>query len=140
MLVRCDCGTEKIVQARYLREEKIKSCGCLRTASETDGHRRSDHPFYQIWKNMHARCNNRSHSGYAGCGALGVRVCERWHTFEAFIQDMGPRPPRTVLCRMDELKDYTPENTRWLTPMQQRALHNPPNRMSQDDRALACAI
>jgi hypothetical protein len=24
---------------------------------------------------------------------------------------------------MDELKDYTPENTRWLTAMQKRAIH-----------------
>jgi hypothetical protein len=30
VFVRCDCGTEKIVQARHLRERSAMSCGCLK--------------------------------------------------------------------------------------------------------------
>lgn len=34
-LVRCDCGTEKMVRAGNLRQGFTKSCGCLRTEVKT---------------------------------------------------------------------------------------------------------
>jgi len=141
MLCKCDCGNDKVVQARYLRLDKVMSCGCKKASRTPDGHKKSEHPYYQIWKNMINRTTNRRHLGYPACGGVGIRVCSRWlESFDDFLTDIGPRPPRTVLVRVNKMKDYTPENTRWLTPMQQRALHNPPIRMSQDDRALACAL
>jgi len=121
LLVECDCGTFKTVQARYLRSGTTTSCGCARTNTANSGIK-SSHPLYQIWKNMHGRCYNRKHGGYSGCGGLGIKVCERWHNFAVFISDMGERPPKTQLVRVKPMQDYTPENTRWLTPMKKRAV------------------
>jgi hypothetical protein len=117
---KCDCGTVKIVQARYLRNQTTQSCGCLKLRL---GLEKSSHPLYQIWKRMHATTTNRNHSGYQNAGELGVRVCEAWSSFDKFLEDMAPRPKNTMLVRVDKLKDYTPENCRWLTAMQRRALH-----------------
>lgn len=121
-LCECDCGKFRVVQARYLRLDKIKSCGCAKGKTTQDGHKLSKHPLYQVWKNMTQRTTNNRHSGYAGCGALGVKVCEKWrNSFENFLADMSPRPPNTMLCRLRQGEDYTPENTVWLTAMARRA-------------------
>jgi hypothetical protein len=134
-LVECTCGTIKVVQGRYLRLGLTTSCGCARAPRMTDGHKRSEHPLYQTWKSMHAKCTNRKHQNYASNGALGVRVCERWNTFEAFVEDMGARPKNTVLCRLHSMKDFTPENTKWLTPMQRRA-----QQLVTERDATACTV
>jgi hypothetical protein len=121
-LCECTCGTFKVIQGRYLRIEKIKSCGCSKKHKKGGI---SKHPLYFIWQRMIYSTTNRSHSAYKSAGALGIRVCERWQTFENFCVDMGTRPKNTRLCRMDKMKHYTPENTRWMTPVQMRAFHYP---------------
>jgi hypothetical protein len=134
MLVECDCGTVKVVQARYLRHEKIASCGCLKASKTSDGISKSNHPLYHTWKSMHFKCTNRRHKGYEGCGALGIRVCERWHDFNAFIEDMGARPKNTMLTRIDLKKNFSKENCAWLTALQKRTLHTP----KHNDDTAAC--
>jgi hypothetical protein len=135
-VMQCDCGVVKTVQGRYLRLGKAKSCGCLNVKT-VDGAKKSDHPLYLIWKNMVLRTTKRYHKGYEACGALGIRVCERWHTFENWLEDIGPRPKNTMLCRLNRLKDYEPGNTAWLTAVQRRAAYHP---KKHDDRTNPAAI
>lgn len=123
-IVQCECGNIKTMQGRYLRAGKRKSCGCLKAVQYTlDGHRRSLHPLYAVWRNIIHRTTNPKNADYHRVGALGIRVYEPWLVFDKFVADVGPRPPRKMFCRVDTTKDYTPENTVWLTPMQRRALH-----------------
>jgi len=50
----------------------------------------------------------------------GIRVCDRWHKFENFLEDMGNRPsPHHSIGRIDGSKGYEPGNVRWETPKQQ---------------------
>jgi hypothetical protein len=70
--------------------------------------------FYASWKSMKARCYNPKCKQYADYGGRGIRVCDRWRKdYRAFEDDMGDRPEGFSLDRIDNDKDYSPDNCRW---------------------------
>lgn len=81
--------------------------------------RKNRHPTYSIWLTMIARCHCPTSMGYPSYGARGIRVCERWRTFEHFLADMGARPPGTSIDRINNDGDYEPDNCRWATKKEQ---------------------
>jgi hypothetical protein len=68
---------------------------------------------------MKARCYDPKQISYPLYGGKGVTVCERWMTFENFVEDMSPRPPGTSLDRIDGSGPYCKENCRWATAVEQ---------------------
>jgi hypothetical protein len=64
------------------------------------------------------RCNNPNRDSYKWYGAKGIKVCERWMDFKNFYEDMHPRPDGTQLDRKDEDCDYSKENCKWSTPLE----------------------
>ncbi len=69
---------------------------------------------YRSWTAMRWRCNQKpGHRQWKYYGAKGIKVCERWNSFSAFLEDLGPRPDGHTLDRRDGDKDYCKENCRW---------------------------
>ena len=77
---------------------------------------------YVSWLSMKNRCSPKA-KGKAKKYYFdrGVTVCERWKAnFQAFIEDMGPRPNGTSIDRFPNGKgNYEPGNCRWATDSEQ---------------------
>jgi hypothetical protein len=75
---------------------------------------------YRAWTLMRDRCNNPRGPGYTNYGGRGIKVCQRWGSFENFAADMGPHPGQGwSLDRINNNGNYEPSNCRWATRTQQ---------------------
>lgn len=113
----CECGKEKEVFVASLYRGLSKSCGCLN--SELASARKKTHGLsrtveHNVWLNMRQRCNDPNKADYANYGGRGIKVCDRWSSFENFLSDMGHANGKT-LERKDNNKGYEPSNCVWAT-------------------------
>lgn len=128
---KCDCGREHVARGAELRRGATRSCGCLSselkskrmTNNVTHGQARRGQqtPTWSSWQAMIRRCNDPLRFGYELYGGRGIRVCERWHDFAAFREDMGDRPLGRSLDRIDVNGNYEPGNCRWSDDETQQA-------------------
>lgn len=117
---RCDCGAERDVLRQSLVKGCSQSCGC-RNKEICSKHGQYGTPTYLSWQGMKMRVSGKKPTAIKRYVERGIRVCERWDSsFEAFLEDMGERPPGTTLDRIDNDGNYEPGNCRWSTNTEQQ--------------------
>jgi len=70
---------------------------------------------------MKNRCDYSCSGNYARYGAVGVTYVSDWKSYDKFLEDVGERPEKMTLDRIDSSKGYSKENCRWATPSQQQS-------------------
>ena len=119
-LCECACG-KHILQLGYrLRHGLAKSCGCKKIKH---GHATRPHysTTYSTWSDMKRRCLNSKRKDFYLYGGRGIKVCDRWMTFEPFLIDMGEKPIGMTLDRINTNGNYELSNCRWATAAEQAA-------------------
>ncbi len=142
-LCDCECGMRgKAVRMGALESGVTLSCGCLqrekaaRTCCDrNETHGGSSLPEYIIWKTMRSRCNNPRNRKFKDYGGRGIKVCDRWNSFELFLADMKSRPSsRHSIDRQNNSLGYEPGNCHW-------ALCREQNNNRRDNRVLThCGV
>ena len=87
----------------------------------------STHFLCKRWNKMLSRCYNSKNKAYKHYGAIGIKVCDRWHNFSNYVDDVillegyNEEMAKSGKLQLDkdiinrEAKVYSPETCSWVT-------------------------
>ena len=118
---KCNCGSIAIKEYRELTRIKTTSCKeCKwKVMKRNRGKSRTDSTVYRTWLGMRVRCYSKKSLAYPRYGGRGISISKEWGDFNVFLKDMGPKPARTSIDRIDNDGNYEKGNCRWATSGQQ---------------------
>lgn len=82
----------------------------------------SSHTVYKTWVSIKTRCYNENSNNYIYYGARGIKLCSKWKDPKEFVKDMiGTWHKGLSIERLDNDKDYSPDNCVWATSSEQNS-------------------
>jgi hypothetical protein len=118
---RCACFKECSCIMSNVTTGQTTSCGCKRASS--GGLSLREAYTYKSYSAMIRRVFDKTHDRYKNYGGAGIKVYFDWigpGGFANFFADVGRRPKRKTLDRIDPEGNYEPGNLRYATAHGQR--------------------
>lgn len=104
----CDCGNEIVVCTSGLRNGHTRSCGCMKLEAA-----------HKVIHGQARKKRTETYQTWLGLRTRPAGFCDRWSSFENFLEDMGERPKGMSLDRINNAQGYSKENCRWASRVTQ---------------------
>lgn len=117
--VKCDCGNIKEVRKHDVKNNRTKSCGCIRKNNPNSlKHGLSGTKLYVVFKAMKQRCYNKKCKDYSEYGNRGIIIYQEWLNdytkFHSWALNNGYKEG-LYIDRKNNNGNYEPGNCRWIS-------------------------